>query len=134
MSSIALEVTRKLKDLGGEPPFKSQLIRIKSALSWRDPSAESRIRHLVRGEQRATPEQVDQIRLAHARLVVAKLRGRSQEDAALFQSLKEFIEIAHRSDSGFYGQMLEEIGDLIDHRRGHVGVESVGARRHDRQD
>ena len=111
--TIALEVASKLLDLGGEPPLKSQIYRIKSALKWRDPAAANRIRHLVHQEQRPTPEQVDQIRLAHARHIIQKMRDRSAEDRVLLESIKDFLEIAQRVDSDYYQPVIQEIGELI---------------------
>lgn len=111
--SIALEVSQKLLDLGGDPPLKSQIYRVKSALSWRDPAAANRIRHLINLEQRATPEQVDQIRAAHARHIISKLRARSAEDQRLLDELGRFIEIARQTDSNYFKPIFEEIGSLI---------------------
>ena len=113
MTDIMVEVASKLRDIGGSPPLKQQIYRIKSALNWRDPAAANRIRHLVHKQQRATPEQVDQIRFAHARHLIQKMRDRSAEDRALLESIKDFLEIAQRVDSDYYQPVIQEIGELI---------------------
>jgi hypothetical protein len=137
VSVVAFEVSSKLREIGGEGPWKVRLDRIVDALKfnregWSGETARNRIRHLIKFDQKPTPEQFLDVIRAHADWCAEKLKARRDdtEDARLRASIARSRELAGRADAAHYRSRLDVAGDLLVRRRqfdAQAAAESQGA-------
>lgn len=114
---VALEVSEKLRELGGDGPWKVRLDRIVGATGWRDKAARNRIRHLIKLEQGPKPEQVDQVRAAYARHCARKIREKRRDDQRHAAEIIAFIERARHGDPEFFAAEIDRLIQILDELR-----------------
>lgn len=105
-------VAERLAALGGEGRWKACEWRIRVRLNWHT-KAKSAIRHLVRGEQVPTLEEVREIEAAHLKYCAEKVEANRDENTRLFASMHSAIAAMEKSDPEFYRPHIEAIRDTV---------------------
>jgi hypothetical protein len=128
-ASASEEVSEKLREIGGEGPWKVRLDRILDVLGvvdeerpddekmWSEAAARNRIRHLIRFEQTPTPEQFIDVITAHALHCAAELEAQRARDQRLKASINRFISLAERADAAVFGPSIRSYGAALDRLR-----------------
>lgn len=119
VSSAVADVSKKLREIAGPKPLKSQVSRAQSWLGsrWRDKAGPNRIRHLLALEQTPSPEQIREIHAAHAHYCADKIEANRREDQRLAAEIISFLELALRSDPEFYRPEIERVCQILDRLR-----------------
>lgn len=126
VSAVACEVQKKLIDLGGK---NKQSVTVENALAhlrrvnprrWYSQQAPGRVLRFLTLRQMPKPEEIADVKIAHARITPNLIGANCAENRELAQSLRRFIETALIADPEFYGpeveaarEIVRELGDLV---------------------
>ena len=114
-------LAKKLAFIGGSGKFEVREWRIKRELGWFG-KASSTIRHLLHGEQKPNLAEAKEIEIAHVRMCAKKIEANREENAELFESMRQALDAMQRSDPEFYAPHIEAIRNSM-FRIGNMGSE-----------
>jgi hypothetical protein len=112
MNSVALNAREKLVILAGPKPFKEQDRRIRSLCSWRDKAA-SAVRHMLRGDRKLSPDEVQDIEAAHLKHCAKTIEANRAENRKLYESLSAALAAMQASDPEFFSQQADAVREIL---------------------
>lgn len=126
VSVYAYEVRERLLDIGGR---HKRSLTVENALAhlrrvnprrWYAKQAPGRVERFLRLRQEPKPEEISDVKTAHARITPKLIEANCAENRELAQSLRQFIETALVADPEFYSPQIEaaraiarELGELV---------------------
>lgn len=116
---VALDVSEKLREIGGDGPWKVRIDRVLEAIpQWkREHAARNRIRHLIKLDQSPSPEQVDQVRAAYAWHCARRMRETQLDDQRRAAEIISFINYARTCDEAFFAAEIDRLCAVLDELR-----------------